>query len=184
MSQSYITFLTSLASKQAFASSLVVTGFATTNAAHNIMHPSWQMAIQSIGRVLYLAGWILTPYLLNAGKPVFIASLLIFLSSSLIDLNKQEQHSEEKTPIFLSLLFIVSWLIFGYFVGLKCYRQTDSSLSILFGVIGSLLAVTSVIYILPWQRKLNLVDGIGMPMYIAAWVIITMLSSCALIISE
>ena len=77
------------------------------------------------------------------------------------------------TPLMIyPLIFISSWAIFGYLISSKFSGMLKYS-----GLIVTALVISSMMVYLPYPRAQCIVDDPGMPMFVIAWVLYSILSS-------
>lgn len=87
--------------------------------------------------------------------------------------NKDNNNTQEKLSMQnLKIIFIICWVAIGMCVG----SHLDNNCKYC-GLIATGCVLASMLHNLPLQRKLNVVDGPGMPLFVIAWIIIVILNS-------
>lgn len=180
MFQNYITLTGSVASWQAIASTLIISGLVMSNIANQTNLGIYSLTSIS-GKTLFLLGWILTPIIINVGYMGYLTSVVIFILTLIIE---NTQNQSQQIPLYITIPFVIAWLLLGYKIGSKCYSKTSSLISIIIGISSAALILVSTLILFPYQRENKIVDGVGLPLYITAWIMLTMLTSCAFIINE
>lgn len=126
-----------------------------------------------LGMGLFIFGWVYVAYILSLNKQnklLFILPSLGVIVSVLV--MKSYMKNKQTPPIIFPLLFAISWIILGIGVG----NHLNGNKKYI-GLIASVFALVSMMKILPYQRKNNIVDGPGMVLFTVAWVIIIFLNS-------
>jgi lipid-A-disaccharide synthase-like uncharacterized protein len=70
------------------------------------------------------------------------------------------------------IIFAASWIALGLLVG----NHLPGKFKYM-GLLASILVLISMMKMLPFQRKNNIIDGPGMPTFVIAWVIIIFMNS-------
>ena len=118
-----------------------------------------------LGRALFVGGWGLMAYAIS-GKPsmkMSQKSLMAYGGSlgvviAVMAMKSLPLSAAQKKPF--GMLFIASWILVASSVGMgKSMRSKQLGMLALANVLGSML------YILPKQRELGIVDGPGMGMF-------------------
>tara|TARA_B110000285_G_C15071722_1_gene588354 strand:+ start:504 stop:1013 length:510 start_codon:yes stop_codon:yes gene_type:complete len=163
---------TNLLIQTSIAAILVIFGVVIKNSVEQLGFPNHRIG-KPLGMGMFIIGWIYTAYILSINKP---NKLLFILPSAGILISvlmmKQYMNKKESPPIIFPLLFSISWIILCFGVG----NHLSGNKQFL-GLFASLLVLLSMMKILPFQRKNNIVDGPGMPLFVIAWVIIIILNS-------
>lgn len=155
------------------ASLLIVLGVVTKNTSKQYWRRNSKWA-DYLGALLFAGGWAYMAIMLSHDRPDYlvwvfsICAALIFGSVFLMMMTKTKGTMRMVYP----LVFAASWLVLGYYVG----DHLDGDKKYL-GLVSSALVITSMLWVLPYQRKKSVVDGPGMPMFVAAWGIIIYLNS-------
>ena len=153
-----------------FASILIIISFILKNSLIQLKLKNDIFSIFTM--ILFFGGWLLIGYLLGKDREmpygIYIGTLLIIISCIMMNQMKANNTSN----IVLSILFSFGWLLIGHCVG----NHLDGMIKYV-GMIASVLVILTMIYILPYQRKNNIVDGPGMPMYVIAWGIIAYMNA-------
>lgn len=132
-----------------------------------------EFIMSKLGPLLFLAGWIFVAYAVGSdgnGTMLFNKkSILSVLSSTGVVISvmrmKSLMSNEEVVPYYLPGLFAVSWIILGFTTGIGRSNKNK-----IFGLLASALVIGSMLFVLPWQRKNNVIDGPGKDMFALAWV--------------
>ena len=126
-----------------------------------------------VGRVLFIGGWALLAYSV-AGKPSGKTKSVLAYGGALciiISVMAMKMLSGDIKKIF-GLLFIAAWIAFASSVGMD---KSKKSKMISMLALGSVLG--SMVFILPQQRKLGVVDGPGMPMFASTFLLLAVANS-------
>ena len=154
------------------ASCLVIFGVVIKNSFEQMGVPNHPIG-NPLGMLLFVSGWIYTAYILSIKKQNKFAFILpsIGIVASVV-MMKQYMVNKQTPPMVFPLIFAASWIILGLMVG----NHLQGNMKYI-GLIASALALVSMMNILPFQRKNNIVDGPGMPLFVIAWGIIVILNS-------
>ena len=148
----------------------VIFGVVLKNSA-NLLKENKELAI-NIGTLFFVGGWAYAAYILSYERqnklPYIVPSIAILITAMLMRYNTD---IGQQSPAYLPIIFALSWIILGYFVGIHVNQGA------LLGLFASTLVLVSMMYSLPKQRALCMTDGIGMPLFTIAWVIIIGLNS-------
>jgi len=154
------------------SSLLVIFGVVTKNSLEQLgmaNHPIWKI----IGMLFFIVGWIYTAYILSFNKSYKIVYVLasagILLSVMAM---KHYMMKKQSPPMIFPIVFAISWIVLGFMVGNHLPGNMKYA-----GLIASFLVLLSMMKLLPAQRKHDIVDGPGMPLFVIAWVIIILLNS-------
>jgi len=154
------------------AALLVIFGVVTKNSFEQLGMPNHPIG-KPLGMLLFIVGWIYTAYILSINKPnkalFVLASLGIVVAVMMM---KQYMEKKQTPPMAFPIIFAVSWLILGFMSGNHLSGNMKYA-----GLFASLLVLLSMMNMLPLQRKHNVIDGPGMPLFVVAWVIIVFLNS-------
>lgn len=150
------------------AAVLVVTGISLASTAKEALklNESMRYILGILGMVLFVGGWLLVAYRFYQTIPeqavYFVPAIISIIISTLVS----RFSSLPQWPFFL--LYIAGWGIFGWVIS----KHIDGSDRWL-GPSASLLAIASIVGLMPWQRQNGVVDGLGLPIYAAAWVLVS-----------
>ena len=158
----------SLLIQTAIAATLVIFGVVTKNSLEQFGLPNHPIG-KPVGMGMFIIGWIYTAYILSINKP---NKLLFILSSAGILFSVMMMKTYMVKKLSPPMIFALSWIILGFGVGNHLSGNEKYV-----GLLASLLVLLSMMKILPFQRKNNIVDGPGMPMFVIAWFIIVILNS-------
>ena len=154
------------------ASLLVIFGVVVKNSLEQL-GMSKHVVGNYIGMGLFILGWMYTAYILSLHKSnkmlVSLASIGVVLSVLMM---KTYMAEKQTPPMMFPLIFVISWILIGLESGshLSGYKKY-------LGLIATLMVLISMMNMLPFQRKNNIVDGPGMPFFVIAWIIIVFLNS-------
>jgi hypothetical protein len=130
---------------------------------------------EKLGKFMFVLGWALTAYSISLkGSRISFSlkSLLATIASTLIVvavfMMKKLMKEEKEMNMIYPIMFMSSWVLLGGVVGLG-----GDPMGYVGGLLASALVIGSMIFILPKQRELGVVDGPGMPMFTLAWVLLT-----------
>jgi hypothetical protein len=126
-----------------------------------------------LGVALITLGWLYTAYILSVGrknKMGLVLPSLAILGSVMV--MKQFMTKGKMPPMAFPAIFAIAWIVLGWNVG----GHLTGWMKYL-GLVASALVIGSMMGLLPMQRKAGVVDGPGMPMFVLAWVIITLLNA-------
>ena len=154
------------------AASLVVFGVIAKNSLEQMGMPNHPIG-KPLGMLSFALGWVYTAYILSVNKPnkiLFILPSMGILLSVLM--MKQYMMKKETPPMVFPAVFAISWIILGLMAG----NHLPGNMKYI-GLIASFLVLLSMMKILPFQRKQNIIDGPGMPLFVMAWVILIFMNS-------
>ena len=156
---------------------MVISGVVVKN-SHEQMKKT-DVMIPMIGMGLFLVGWVVTVFsgsLNNIGEPMLsVRTIMSIISVIMIVLSvmvmKGKIQLPETIPKFVFPgMFILGWIGFGYSLGLKHESNLlEFNRKTMIGITGASMIIVSMLMSLPWQRKNNIVDGPGMPLFVAGW---------------
>lgn len=150
------------------ASVLIVIGFTLSSTAKESKRTleSFNYILAIFGFTLFIGGWLMVIYWFYQTIPdkaiYFIPAIISIVVSSLVirftNLNS--------IPFYG--LYMVGWATFGWVIS----SHIDGS-DRWIGPWASVLAIISMVGLMPWQRANSIVDGLGLPMYTAAWALVS-----------
>ena len=154
------------------ASSMVLFGVVIKNTFEQLEMPNHSVG-KPLGMGLFILGWVYIAYILSKHKP----NKLLFILPSigvLLSVLMMKSYMSKKTapPMIFPIIFALSWITLGFGVG---NHLTGYSKYV--GLLASAMVLISMMKMLPLQRKNNVVDGPGMPVFVIAWVIIMLVNS-------
>jgi hypothetical protein len=163
---------TNLLIQTSIASCLVIFGVVTKNSFEQLGFPNHPIG-KPVGMGMFIMGWIYVAYILSMNKP----NKLMFILPSVgiviaVMMMKTYMVKKQTPPMVFPVIFALSWIILGLNVGNHLSGNQKY-----IGIFASLLVLLSMMKILPYQRTNNVVDGPGMPMFVIAWVILSILNS-------
>ena len=126
-----------------------------------------------VGPIAFIIGWGLLSFSI-AGKPSGKTKSVLAYGGALgviISVMGMKMVSGDIKKMF-GLLFITSWIAFSVSVGMD---KSKKSKMISMLALGSVLG--SMVFILPKQRALGIVDGIGMPMFASSFLLLAVANS-------
>jgi len=150
------------------AAVLIVTGLSLASTAKEAVALTKEMRyiLTILGMVLFIGGWLMVGYRFYQTIPeqamYFFPAIVAIIISTLL------MRFANVTPWLSYPLYIVGWAIFGWVIS----KHIDGSDRWL-GPSASILAVISMVGLLPWQRQNNVVDGLGLPLYVGSWVLVS-----------
>ena len=121
-----------------------------------------------IGPIMFTLGWGLMAYSISPIPKLDMKCMLAYLGAAgiviaVMSMKMLKLSGQQKKPF--GLLFIGGWVAVAISMGLgKSMKSKQLSMFALANVLGSMLVI------LPKQRSLCLVDGIGMPMFATTFV--------------
>jgi len=125
-----------------------------------------------VGRVLFVGGWALLAFSV-AGKPSGKTKSVLAYGGALgVVLSVMAMKMLPAQKKIFGLVFIASWIAFASSVGMDKSKKSKM-LSML--ALGSVLG--SMVFILPKQRTLGIVDGPGMPMFASSFLLLAVANS-------
>ena len=162
----------SLLIQTSIAAGLVVFGVVTKNSFEQLGFPNHPIG-KPLGMGMFIMGWIYIAYILSMNKP----NKLLFILPSIaiviaVMMMKTYMVKKQDPPMIFPLIFAISWIILGLNVGNHLSGNQKY-----IGLFASLLVLVSMMKILPFQRKNDIVDGPGQPLFVIAWVIFIILNS-------
>ena len=156
------------------ASLFVIFGVVTKNTMEQIKMPNHPVG-KPLGMGLFIIGWLYLGYILSlykSNKMVFILPSLTIIGTVMLMKAEMANPKPSNMMYIYSALFALSWIVLGL-----CTGSHLSGLMKYSGLIASVLVITSMMYMLPEQRKQCIVDGPGMPSFVIAFFILTLLNS-------
>lgn len=169
-----VVFNNSLLTQTLIASGMIVSGVVTKNSVEQLGMPDHIIG-KPLGMGLFAGGWLYMAYILSNQRSgnmlMYIVPCLAILGS--VIMMKQYMIADETPPMIYPIIFAASWLAIGYLVG----DHINSGAIQYSGLIASVLVLLSMMYLLRLQRDNCVVDGPGMPMFVVAFLIISLLNS-------
>ena len=99
------------------------------------------------------------------------------VASALKEFKNKEVWLQKLDPLVITVLLGASWVIFGSAVGYRGRSQSARREGLALGLTAAVLAVSSLVAVLPWQREHMVVDGPGHPMLTLALTLVAYLIS-------
>jgi membrane-associated HD superfamily phosphohydrolase len=151
---------------------LIIIGVVLKNTFEQLGFPNHSIA-KPLGMLAFVGGWALIAYSVsidtNGNFKMNNKTLMIIGSCITIVLAvmmmKSYMVSKQSPPMIFPIIFASAWLLLGYLTG-----KTK-------GIIASIMVLVSMMISLPWQRKNNIVDGPGLPLFVGAWALIAFINS-------
>lgn len=135
--------------------------------------------LEMAGKVLFIGGWALTAYsisLKGTQISISIKSMLAVIASAGVVVSvfmmKAAMKKKETPHIALPITFVSSWILLGVTVALG-----GKMMGYVGGICAAFFVISSMMYILPKQREMGIVDGPGMPMFSLSWVLLAYVNS-------
>lgn len=150
------------------ATVLVVTGATMSSTAKEAkgLTEGMRYILAIVGFIFFIGGWGLVAYRFYQTIPkkamYFIPGIAAIVISSLVI----RFTTLPKWPFFLG--YAAGWALFGWAISSEI-EGTDRWL----GPSAAALAVASMVGMMPWQRQNCIVDGLGLPLYVAGWVLVS-----------
>lgn len=151
---------------------MIIGGVVSKNSAEQMEmldHP----LLMPLAFVLFFGGWTLLAYVSGQGNNnkyyYYVAAFGVMVSVYFMKLAMKQDYVHD---MVFPGIFVLSWLMLGYIVSANCSGVARYS-----GLLVSIMAIGSMMLSLPSQRENCMVDGLGMPMFVIAWVIYVMLAS-------
>jgi len=142
---------------------LVIAGVVTKNSGGEL-RVKRVLPYDIVGSLLFLAGWALIAWIAYEQQPSsrdkWVTLLAILAIVVAVFVMRNQMDKKKKVSMWAAALFALGWLVFGWMIGRK------------WGVLAALLVLLAMMYLLPKQRKLNVVDGPGMPLFVIGWVVL------------
>jgi len=150
------------------ASILVVTGSALSSTAKEAkqLPEGLRYIFGILGFVFFLGGWGLVAYRFYQTIPekaIYFMSAIVMIAVSSLTIRFS---SLNPWPFYI--LYSIGWGVFGWVIS-QNIQGSDRWL----GPSASLLAVASMVGMMPWQRANCVVDGMGLPLYTSAWALVS-----------
>lgn len=139
---------------------LIITGVIVKNSMEQM-----QAGNSMLGMGLFVAGWVLFANAVARNGATDKILTLPYLAAGLIVGSvigmKTIKSGPDKQKRMLPYIggFVIGWLLLGYSIGC-CMEIVIPSIALVF---------LSMMYFLPKQRKNNVVDGPGLPLFMLAW---------------
>lgn len=174
----------------ALAGTAVMGGVSVKNTGEKL----FEMNLKQPGMILFVGGWIVaalafflkfngkTPSLPGIGK---IPALLIFAPiagivlaaitmNQIMSENKQKEaggEEPEEMPMHWPIVFVGSWLLF---VGAIAFSGSKPFWAKVAPFVAAFMVFGSMMFLLPKERVAGVADGLGMVIFFAAWLLISM----------
>ncbi len=158
------------------AGASITTGVSLKNTGEKL----WGMDLKIPGMFFFIGGWLLAIYaffLRYSGQstPFNLPALLIaapvmgIVGAAMLMNMKMKEGLE--IPIFLPITFVASWLIF---VGAIAFSgpKPDPAWLIVLPFIAAFNVFFSMMWLLPKEREAKVADGLGMPMFFIAFLLL------------
>jgi hypothetical protein len=130
-----------------------------------------------VGKILFVAGWAYMAYAIsgmpslnmsNKAMMSYLGALLVVMAVMMMKLDDIPKLLKKMMPG----MFIVGWILTALSVGMNKSAQSQMlSVLALMSIFGSMLVI------LPKQRKLNVIDGPGMALFAATFVLLAVANS-------
>ena len=159
----------------------VISGVVMKN-TYEQMGQSGHIVSSIVGPALFLGGWVQAARVLsekdNDGNIMMSQrTYLAFASCAAIAfaviLIKKSMADGVPVPKIAPMMFVGGWAVVGYLSG---YEFNDNMCLLLRALI-PVLVVLSMKILMPFQRANGIVDGPGLPLFVAAWGIFVYLNS-------
>ena len=114
---------------------------------------------EKTGSIIFIVGWSIVLYALvtkngieEPKSKLSIASVIAIVYS--VFTMKSKMKKGEEIEMVYPIMFAAAWMILGYSSG---------------ALLAGPLVIISMLKVLPWQRKNGVIDGPGLPLFMAAW---------------
>ncbi len=158
----------------------VISGVILKNSFEQLKQPDHPLA-KGLGPILFMGGWAIVAYALsfNPNKgylnipPMNLKTIVSFAAAGAIVaavMMMKRLMAEGKpmtgTNMIFPALFVAGWFALGYALGNDVMSYAVP-----------VMVIVSMMVILPQQRKKCVVDGPGMPLFVAAWALLAFKNS-------
>lgn len=158
----------------------VVTGVALKMSVKNFPNPTAEILEYApmAGVLMFCSGWAGVARAMTFKNGIYqnnVKSQIILVSITFIlvaVLGMQSNYSSipDSWRKLLPLVFGLGWLGLGFGASRKEGQANKKSNSAEYiGLTAGALVIASMLFMLPWQRKYNMVDGLGLPVFVVAW---------------
>ena len=152
--------------------SLVMLGVVTKNSLEQIKVND--KMFKMIGMGAFITGWLFFAYSMSLDDQDKIAYLPVIAIVGAVILMKKAMSSGQKVPKLLPLVFSAAWMYLGHYIATK--RNLNFNLKVLaYGA--PLMVLASMLFALPKQREMSIVDGPGAYLFNSAWGILSVLNA-------
>jgi hypothetical protein len=151
---------------------LVIVGVVSKNTIEQLKMPDHPLA-KYVGMGAFILGWIIVAFAVATSQSGANSTrtYLAFGTAAAIVFSVMQMKSHmakgESPPMYYPAMFAGAWLLLGYTVGLG--RSGNQSF---LGIAAAAMVLLSMMLSLPWQRKVGVVDGPGMPLFTGAWALL------------
>lgn len=156
---------------------LVIAGVVLKNTSEQLKNaPNHPM--NTAGMACFVLGWLTVGYavsITSAGKLAVNARTVIVFACALsilgsVMLMKKAMAAKKQPAPWMPILFAGAWILLGWMTG-------SSPATRVMGLVAAGCVLVSMMQVLPWQRKNNIVDGAGMPLFVIAWALLAVANS-------
>tara|TARA_B110000977_G_C11071735_1_gene489763 strand:+ start:2611 stop:3120 length:510 start_codon:yes stop_codon:yes gene_type:complete len=163
---------TQLVIETSIAALLVIFGVVIKNSFEQLGMPNHPIG-KPLGMMLFVGGWVYTAYILSKHKQNKLAFIIPSVGITLAVIIMKHYMAQKKAPPMIApLIFAGSWIVLGLMVSNHLTGVLKYS-----GLLASFLVLISMMKILPFQRKNNIIDGPGLPLFVIAWTLIIFINS-------
>lgn len=128
------------------------------------------------GTAIFIAGWALVAYGLGLTNMAIVGAVSIVCGVMIMKMGMKDPKSEiAKYMLFGLALFIGGWVAVAWVAGGGKFNI--SSLKFQLAIAAFVGVMLSMLYVLPRERKEKVTDTLGMPIFTAAWVALSMAAS-------
>lgn len=142
-----------------------------------------------VGPGLFVAGWLVFLFAVVSGldgngmfAKVQSAVAVAMIVGSVLYM-KQQMAAGKDVAWYIGMLFPIGWVLLAYTVGLGgldgIANANVTGTKSLLSFSAAAAVLLSMMWSLPWQRKHCIVDGPGMPLFVAAWAMLIGANSLA-----
>lgn len=132
----------------------------------NVQLNRYDNTVDMSGNVLYIIGWAVVAYALSlsykTNKYLDIPqmdkdTIMILVAVAMIVFSTIMMRNTSKPAVMYPAMYTLGWVLLAYVLNSR------------YATIGALFALAATMFILPWQRKMCVVDGPGIALFTAAW---------------
>ncbi len=167
---------------------------------NNINDKQWHFLAIIFGAMMFMVGWLQIANLVSMNKDDTEATILYYCSIAIMvsaGAMKYMMYNNKMAFPFIPLFpltFILSWIALGMLVGGVKINDlvnivngnlniNDMNIKKKISMLIGPLVIGSMMVALPWERKNNVSDGPGMPMFVIAWCLLVFLNSTHVIVT-
>ena len=157
------------------AAALVISGVVTKNSLEQMKLEDSPYSM--LGIAMFVSGWALTGYSLSYGSNGNNAYLNYLPCAAVVGavmMMKKHMKAGDPVPTYLPAIFATAWAFIGYL--LVNNRKLTGNYSLMAYAV-PVLVLASMMWSLPKQREMNIVDGPGAYLFSIAWALFSFTNS-------